>query len=76
MATLEDCETCMRMTEREAREAMKACGWSYLQRMRKGHWYVYAQRHLKTGREERYIGPLASLPGLTAEELKRKLDCA
>jgi hypothetical protein len=64
------------MTEDEVRETMRACGWSYLKRQRKDrYWYVYAARHLKTGREERYIGPLASLERLTVEELKHKLSC-
>ncbi len=66
----------MDMTEQEARETMKACGWSFLRRMRKGHWYIYAARFLKTGREEKYIGSLASLDRLSVEELKQKLDCA
>lgn len=68
----------MRMSEDEARAAMKACGWSYLRRERDGNWYVYAARMRRKagGREERYIGSMASLASLTVEELKRKLDCA
>lgn len=66
----------MDMTEDEVKQVMRACGWSYLLRQRKGrYWYVYAQRHPKTGREERYIGSVASLGSLTVEELKRKLGC-
>lgn len=64
------------MTEDEERETMRVCGWSYLRRRRYHQWYVYAQRHLKTGKEERDICSVASLGSLTVEELKRKLGCA
>ncbi len=62
------------MTEQEARETMRTCGWSYLQRERKGHQYIYAARH-KGKREEKYVGSLASLARLTVEELKHLLGC-
>lgn len=62
------------MTEREMRDTVKQCGWSYLRRMRKGHWYAYAARKDEGKRKEVYIGAIAKLAVLSSEELKQKLS--
>lgn len=64
------------MTEDEAKAIVKECGWSYLRRRRHHQWYVYAARHVGGVRYEKYLGRVAELGSLTAEELKKKLGCA
>jgi hypothetical protein len=67
----------MRMTEKEARDTMKACGWSFLLRERRGRReYIYAARRIQGRRQEKYIGSLAALASLTAQQLKDILECA
>ena len=67
----------MWMTEQEAREIMRSCGWSYLLRTRKGKFkYVYAARKEQGQRKEVYVSPLAKLESLTVEKLKTLLRCA
>lgn len=63
----------MRMTEQEARDVVKACGWSYLLRIRKGHFYMYAARYIGGKRKEKYIAPLARLEHMTEETIVEKL---
>jgi hypothetical protein len=64
----------MDMTEKEAREAMKALGWTYMQRKRRGgRLYVYAERKQAGRKVEKYVGSLASLENMTVEDLQRKL---
>jgi hypothetical protein len=63
----------MDMTEKEAREAMKTLGWTYLARKRKGHDYVYAERKQSGRKVEKYVGSLASLESMTVEDLQKKL---
>ncbi len=55
------------------RKAVKAKGWSLLQRVRSDRIYLYAARRVDGQREERYIGPLESLKTLTAKSLSDKL---
>jgi hypothetical protein len=55
------------------RKAVKAKGWSLLQRVRNDRTYLYAARKVDGQREERYIGPLESLKTLTAKSLSDKL---
>jgi hypothetical protein len=55
------------------RKALKAQGWSCLQRIRKDRIYIYAARKVGGKREECYIGPLESLKTLTAKSLSDKL---
>jgi hypothetical protein len=64
----------MQMTEQEAKQTMKASGWSYLERTRRGHRYVYAARRVKGKREERYIAPLTDLERMTEEDIVKKLS--
>ncbi len=62
------------MTEEEARAILKAYGWGYLVRKRRGGLpYIYAVR--KRGRKviDRYIGPLSRLEELSEAELIAKL---
>jgi hypothetical protein len=66
----------MWMTEQEAREIMRSCGWSYLLRTRKGKFkYVYAARKVKGQRLEVYVGSLAKLESMTVDTLKTLLSC-
>ncbi len=63
------------MTEEEARGILKAHGWGYLVRKRKGGLpYIYAVRREKQTIKDRYIGPLSRLEQLTPEELLEKLS--
>lgn len=63
------------MTEQEARDTMRACGWSYLLRPRRERQYVYAARKVKGQRIEVYVGSLASLESMTVDKLKTILSC-
>jgi hypothetical protein len=65
----------MWMTEQEARDTMRACGWSYLLRPRGKRTYVYAAKKLKGQRLEVYVSPLAKLESLTVDKLKSLLGC-
>ena len=62
------------MTEQEMRDTVKQCGWSYLRRLRKGHWYAYAARKDEGKRREVYIGAISKLAGFSPEGLKQKLS--
>lgn len=61
------------MTEEEARAILKAHGWGYLMRKRKGLPYIYAVRREKHIVKEHYIGPLSRLPDMTEAEMVAKL---
>jgi len=69
------------MTAQEAKTALESQsvalpkGWSYLLRIRKGHWYVYAQRKLRGKKIERYICSLAVLADFTIDRILVKLHC-
>ena len=65
----------MWMTEQEARDTMRACGWSYLLRPRGKRTYVYAARKEQGQRKEVYVSPLASLESLTVDTLRSILGC-
>ena len=63
------------MTEAEARAIMKAHGWTYRERPRRGLGtkYVYGLRKQNRKLLERYICPLSKLGNLTEQELLTKL---
>jgi hypothetical protein len=61
------------MTAQEVKTALKAQGWSYLPRTRKGRSYIYAQRKLNGKKIERYICSLAALAEFTIDRLLVKL---
>jgi hypothetical protein len=63
------------MDEAETRATMKAHGWTYQERKRRGRGtkYVYAKRWQGEGTIERYICPLSKLGNLTEQRLLAKL---
>ncbi len=62
------------MTAQEAKKTLKAQGWSYLPRIRKGHSYIYAQRKINGKKTERYICSLTALENFTTNEILVKLN--
>jgi len=63
------------MDEAEIRAIMKAHGWTYQERKRRGRGtkYIYAKRWQGEGTAERYICPLSQLGNLTEQQLLAKL---
>jgi hypothetical protein len=61
------------MTEEEARTIMKAYGWTYMPRKRRGNLYIYTERRQGYKKLERYICPLSKLSNLTKQQLIEKL---
>jgi hypothetical protein len=62
------------MTDEEARDMLKAYGWTWhLRRRRRGTPYLYAARKRKGHVEERYIGPLSQLSQMTQADIVAKL---
>jgi hypothetical protein len=63
------------VTEEEARTIIKAQGWSYHVRSRRGRGkkYLYVERMQHRKKTERYICPLSKLGDLTEQELLAKL---
>lgn len=61
------------MTTQEIQAILKAEGWTYLPRGRKGRSYIYAQRKINGKKIERYICSLATLASITIGEIFVKL---
>jgi hypothetical protein len=62
------------MTEEEARQVIKSCGYAWkLHKRRHGLLYIYGQRKEGKQVKQRYIAPLSKLGALTAQDIIRKL---